>query len=86
MQTNSLRLLKLINNLLDLAKVDAGKMELYYNRADFAKYVNEVVFSVSPMAEKSRWSFNFPARKRFLNSSLMPIKLRRSFSTSYLMR
>lgn len=59
MQTNSLRLLKLINNLLDLAKVDAGKMELYYNRADFAKYVNEVVFSVSPMAEKKSLALRF---------------------------
>lgn len=59
MQTNSLRLLKLINNLLDLAKVDAGKMELYYNRADFAKYVNEVVFSVSPMAEKKSLDLRF---------------------------
>lgn len=59
MQTNSLRLLKLINNLLDLAKVDAGKMELYYNRADFAKYVNEVVFSVSPMAEKKSLVLQF---------------------------
>ncbi len=59
MQTNSLRLLKLINNLLDLAKVDAGKMELYYNRADFPKYVNEVVFSVSPMAEKKSLNLQF---------------------------
>lgn len=59
MQTNSLRLLKLINNLLDLAKVDAGKMELYYNRADFSKYVNGVVFSVSPMAEKKSLALRF---------------------------
>ena len=59
MQTNSLRLLKLINNLLDLAKVDAGKMELYYNRADFVKYVNGVVFSVSPMAEKKSLALQF---------------------------
>ncbi|TAK07025.1 MAG: response regulator [Candidatus Manganitrophaceae bacterium] len=63
MQTNSLRLLKLINNLLDLAKVDAGKMELYYNRADFAKYVNEVVFSISPMAEKKSLRLKFSSEK-----------------------
>jgi len=59
MQTNSLRLLKLINNLLDLAKIDAGKMELYYNRADFPKYVNGVVFSISPMAEKKSLALRF---------------------------
>lgn len=63
MQTNSLRLLKLINNLLDLAKVDAGKMELYYNRADFAKYVNEVVFSISPMAEKKSLNLRFSSEE-----------------------
>jgi len=59
MQTNSLRLLKLINNLLDLAKIDAGKMELYYNRADFSTYVSGVVFSVSPMAEKKSLALRF---------------------------
>ncbi|MBI3803394.1 MAG: response regulator [Nitrospirae bacterium] len=59
MQTNSLRLLKLINNLLDLAKVDAGKMELYYNRADFSKFVSGVVASVSPMAEKKSLALRF---------------------------
>lgn len=63
MQTNSLRLLKLINNLLDLAKIDAGKMELYYNRADFAKYVNGVVFSVSPMAEKKSLALRFTSNE-----------------------
>jgi signal transduction histidine kinase len=64
MQTNSIRLLKLINNLLDLAKIDAGKMELYYNRADFPKFISGVVTSVSPMAEKKSLALRFESDER----------------------
>lgn len=59
MQTNMVRLLKLINTLLDLAKLDAGKMEVYYHRTDFIKFVSGVVKSVSPMAEKKSLVLNF---------------------------
>jgi signal transduction histidine kinase len=52
MQTNALRLLKLINNLLDLAKIDAGKMDVCYEQAHFVEFVKKVVFSVIPLAEK----------------------------------
>ncbi len=47
--TNALRLLKLINNLLDLGKLEDGKMALQYGRYDLALFVEEVVnsFSVS---------------------------------------
>jgi signal transduction histidine kinase len=59
MQTNSLRLLKLINTLLDLAKVDAGKMEVYYHRSDFKQFLRDIVTSVSPMAEKKSLILKF---------------------------
>jgi signal transduction histidine kinase len=59
MHANSVRLLKLINSLLDLAKIDAGKTELYYHRTDFVKFVRGVVTSVSPMAEKKSLLLKF---------------------------
>jgi len=50
--TNALRLLKLINNLLDLAKLEDGKMDLHYGRYDLPLFVREVVDSFSVSARK----------------------------------
>ncbi|HEX9758956.1 MAG TPA: ATP-binding protein [Nitrospiria bacterium] len=59
MYNNALRLLKLINNLLDLAKIDAGKMELYYNQGNIVEFIKGIVASVSPMAEKKKIHLTF---------------------------
>jgi signal transduction histidine kinase len=50
--TNALRLLKLINNLLDLAKLEDGKMDLKYGRYDLPLFIQEVVGSFSVSGEK----------------------------------
>lgn len=52
MYFNALRLLKLINNLLDLAKLDAGRQDLFMARVDIIKFVRGIIASVEPMAEK----------------------------------
>jgi len=59
MYQNSLRLLKLINNLLDLAKIDAGKMELYLSKVQLPDFIRGIVASISPMAEKKRIELSF---------------------------
>lgn len=64
MYQNALRLLKMINNLLDLAKIDAGKMELGLDRLDLSRFIRGVVASVGPMAEKKRISLSFENRSR----------------------
>jgi|GEM_PF-187727 len=51
---NGLRLLRLINNLLDFAKIDAEKMELAYARVDFGRFAGGIVASVVPLAEKKQ--------------------------------
>ena len=45
-------LLQLINDVLDLSKVEAGKMELYPERFDLAKAIDEVCTVVSPLIRK----------------------------------
>ncbi len=54
MHSNALRLLKLINSLLDLAKIDAGKMALYYAKGDLKTFIKGIVTSVGPMADKKQ--------------------------------
>jgi signal transduction histidine kinase len=54
MHQNGLRLLKQINNLLDLAKLDAGHMELQYRAGNLSAILRGLVASVAPLAEKKR--------------------------------
>lgn len=46
-------LLALINDILDLSKIEAGKMELFLENFDVAKMIDEVVSTIQPMVEKN---------------------------------
>ncbi|MDD2708169.1 MAG: response regulator [Verrucomicrobiae bacterium] len=46
-------LLSLINNVLDLSKVEAGKMELFLETFDLRKMLDEVVSTIQPLVEKN---------------------------------
>jgi signal transduction histidine kinase len=46
-------LLALINHVLDLSKVEAGKMEIYLETFDLAATVEEVVTTVQPLVEEN---------------------------------
>ncbi|MFZ5495019.1 MAG: response regulator [Verrucomicrobiota bacterium] len=45
-------LLGLINDVLDISKIEAGKMELYLEDFDLAKIVNEVIATAQPLIAK----------------------------------
>src|ERR1700733_560556 len=46
-------LLALINDILDLSKIEAGKMELFLETFDLTKMIDEVASTIRPMVEKN---------------------------------
>jgi len=46
-------LLSIINDILDLSKIEAGKMELYYEKVELSNVLNDIRFTVEPLAAKN---------------------------------
>ncbi len=47
-------LLELINNILDIAKIEAGRMDLYLKPVDMASLINETLEMIVPMAAANK--------------------------------
>jgi len=58
---NSLKLLDLINQMLDFAKIEAGKMPLRLLQADLSRVLNDIVSSFQPIAARKGIALEFRA-------------------------
>ena len=65
--TSGKHLLALINNVLDLSKVEANKMELHYETFSAAGVFSEVKQLISPLASKKRLQVEFIIENDFTN-------------------
>ena len=54
MQRNGYKLLKLINNLLDLTKLEEGKMRLKIKTINFVEFTSALLSSVKPLADQKQ--------------------------------
>jgi ammonium transporter len=69
-------LLDLINNILDLSKIEAGRMELYLETFDIVRLIEEVGFTVQPLIRKNhnRYVVNIPENLGEMTADLTKVR------------
>ncbi|MBW3630322.1 MAG: PAS domain S-box protein [Gemmatimonadetes bacterium] len=68
MQTASHHLLELVNDILDLAKIEAGKMPVHVERVDVADLIAELSQTIEPMVRRKSLGYHVE-----LDSGLPPL-------------
>jgi len=58
---NSDRLLSLINQILDISKLESGQMKLQVTKTDIHQFIRSLVLSFSSLAESKKITFKFAA-------------------------
>jgi len=59
---NGLRLMKLISDLLDLAKLEDSKLRLRLEEVDLADFLNDLVTNIQPLADRKKIDLTYEVR------------------------
>jgi PAS domain S-box-containing protein len=74
--TSGKHLLNLINDILDISKIEAGKMELFYEVFDFADMISDINFMMKALASKRGilLDFEMGSRNILINADRSKLK------------
>lgn len=67
MYRNSLRILRLVNQLLDMRKIDNGQMQLHFLETDVIYFIRDIMKSFDNLAVSRNISFSMTPRKEVTN-------------------
>jgi len=74
--TSSRHLLQLINDILDLAKVESGKIEFHPEKVDFNKVIGEVCDILRTLIAKNKISLSIKVDPKVASATLDPAKFK----------
>ena len=80
MYNHASRLLQLVNQLLDLSSIEAGKMKLEIGKYDVVSFTKGIVSSFQNFAEEKKISINFTSKSEKLNACFDRDKLQKIIS------
>lgn len=80
MHNHASRLLQLVNQLLDLSSIDAGKMKLEIGKYDVVNFIKGIVGSFQNFAEEKKISINFTSKSEKLDACFDRDKLQKIIS------
>ena len=66
MKRNSLRLLRLVNNLIDLSKIDTGFFLPNFKNHNIVSIIEKIVFSVKDYASQNNIELGFKSRQKYI--------------------
>lgn len=67
MYRNSLRILRIVNQLMDMRKVDSGQMQLHFLETDIVYFTRDIMKSFNNLAESRNISFRIAPQKEITN-------------------
>lgn len=67
MYRNSLRILRLVNQIMDMRKVDEGKMLLYFRETDIVYFVRDIMQSFDDMAKTRKINLSMNPASEVMN-------------------
>lgn len=76
--TSSHHLLSLISSLLDISKIESGKMDLYIEPVNIARVISDISEIISPLAKKNNNQFNYKIDDKLDIVLIDEVKIRQS--------
>jgi signal transduction histidine kinase/DNA-binding response OmpR family regulator/streptogramin lyase len=64
---NTLRLLRLVNEIMDFRKIETGRMKLRVTKNDMAGFVHDIYFSFNDLAKRNQINYIFKCRHKDIN-------------------